>query len=398
MAFGRPKSQNSHFYTTLVSSPSRIAPTDSAEEAKRYPDNGEPIPPIASAVDNGWLAVGLIVVRNSCPALSDRASFLLKSMDFGFFYAPFRADDPTNHPGQVRDPYWIDRKSLGGFNRLINTEQRIVSYLGIARGQIPTEHYYRVERTLKATEGPQFQVPAGESRTYQGILVFEGHYTYRGMRIEPSWGGSMFEDLMVTLFVPEEVWAPRSWGLNHPLYVRAQIEFGLEDARYGYWGFSPACNPEGGYRTYGVDALGSDPLGYGSGNDKIVAKNDASRPKRRSTDGVVTPYASFLALRFAPREAMANIRKLKDKFPIHGDHGFMDSVNVSSGVVADRVLILDQGMILAAIANAIANDAMRRAFIDQQTEAILRPLIAAEEFTAEQVPATSRVGSGPAPP
>jgi hypothetical protein len=33
MAFGRPKSQNSHFYTTLVSSPSRIAPTDSAEEA-----------------------------------------------------------------------------------------------------------------------------------------------------------------------------------------------------------------------------------------------------------------------------------------------------------------------------------------------------------------------------
>jgi hypothetical protein len=37
MAFGRPKSQNSHFYTTLVSSPSRIAPTDSAEEARFYP-------------------------------------------------------------------------------------------------------------------------------------------------------------------------------------------------------------------------------------------------------------------------------------------------------------------------------------------------------------------------
>ena len=58
----------------------------------------------------------------------------------------------------------------------------------------------------------------------------------------------------------------------------------------------------------------------------------------------------------------------------------MDSVNVTPGVVADRVLILDQGMILAAIANAIANDAMRRAFIDQQSEAILRPLIAPEEL------------------
>ena len=81
---------------------------------------------------------------------------------------------------------------------------------------------------------------------------------------------------------------------------------------------------------------------------------------------------------------MENLRKLKEKFAIYGDHGFMDSVNVSSGVVADRVLILDQGMILAAIANALADDAMRSAFIDQKSERILRPLIAPEEFTAGQ--------------
>ena len=68
----------------------------------------------------------------------------------------------------------------------------------------------------------------------------------------------------------------------------------------------------------------------------------------------------------------------------------MDSVYVTTGVVADRVLILDQGMILAAIANAIANDAMCRAFIDQQSEAILRPLIAPEEFTAGPAPKSPR--------
>ena len=289
-------------------------------------------------------------------------------------------------------------KAFGGFNRIINTEQRIVSYIGIARGQVPAEHYYRVERTLKTTEGDQYQVPAGEIRTYMGIPVFEGHYTYRGMRIVPSWGGSMFEDLMVTLFVPEELWAPRSWGVNHPLYVRAQIEFGLEEAGYGYWGFSPACNPDGGYRTYGVDALGSDPLGYESNNDKTRTKTAHSTPTGRLTNGVVTPYASFLALRFAPREAMENLRKLKEKFPIYGDHGFMDSVNVSTGVVADRVLILDQGMIMAAIANALANDAMRAAFIDQQSERVLRPLIAPEEFTAgsgRHAPSAAATGARP---
>ena len=91
---------------------------------------------------------------------------------------------------------------------------------------------------------------------------------------------------------------------------------------------------------------------------------------------------------------MENLRKLKEKFPIYCDHGFMDSVNVSSGVVADRVLILDQGMILAAIANALANDAMRAAFIDQQSERILRPLIAPEEFTAGQAPPCYRSARG----
>jgi hypothetical protein len=73
---------------------------------------------------------------------------------------------------------------------------------------------------------------------------------------------------------------------------------------------------------------------------------------------------------------------------LHSDHGFMEIVNVTTGVVADRVLILDQGTILAAIANALANDAMRRAFFDQQSEAILRPLIAPEEFTAGPAPPT----------
>ena len=58
------------------------------------------------------------------------------------------------------------------------------------RGEIPGEHYYRVERTLKAGEGEQRRRPEGEMRTYMGIPVFEGHYPYRGMRIVPSWAAA----------------------------------------------------------------------------------------------------------------------------------------------------------------------------------------------------------------
>jgi hypothetical protein len=202
------------------------------------------------------------------------------------------------------------------------------------------------------------------------------------MRIVPSWGGSMFEALMVTLFVPEERWAPRSWGKNHALYVRAQIEYGLNEAGYGYWGFSPASDPKGGYRTYGAQGLASDPSGYSSGDNDSRPGHGKPSSRAGFSNGIVTPHASFLALRFAPREALDNLRKLKQQFAIYGDHGFLDSVNVSTGTVAQAILILDQGMILAAIANALADDGMRHAFVGDGMARTLAPLMAIEEFTA----------------
>jgi hypothetical protein len=349
---------------------------------QKSPYSSRPIEPVLSSVDNAWLATALWVIRNACPSLRERAEALLEPMDFGFFYVPYDAAEPTMHPGLIHGPYRLDRQNFGGLQRILNTEQRIGVYIGIARGQLPREGYYRHARTLSLGQFAQSQDPAGEYRTYMGIRVFEGHYRYRGMRIVPSWGGSMFEALMVTLFVPEETWAPRSWGVNHRLYVRAQIEHGLEEARYGFWGFSPAVNPQGGYRTYGVDALGTDPDGYLSGNDDRPARSGDPRHPARFQNGVVTPHASFLALRFAPRQAMDNLAKLKQSFPVYGEYGFMDSVNVSRGIVSDMVLVLDQGMIMAAIANALADDAIRHAFSDGLVEGVIRPLIEPEEFTA----------------
>jgi hypothetical protein len=96
---------------------------------------------------------------------------------------------------------------------------------------------------------------------------------------------------------------------------------------------------------------------------------------------VVTPHASFLALRFAPRQAMDNLARLQQAFPVHSEYGFMDSVDVSNGIVSDRLLIIDPGMIMAAIANALADDAIRHAFSDGPVERAIRPLVELEEFT-----------------
>ncbi len=343
------------------------------------PDDGQSIGPLLSTVDNGWLAAALIMIRNTRPAQRAQAEALCRPMNFHFFYEPYDPADPVKHPGQLHGAYRPDGGGFGTFLGLLNTEPRIASYIGIAWGQLPPEHYFRMIRTLPP-ELAQKQVPQGHRRSYRGVKVFEGHYTYRGMRIVPSWGGSMFEALMVPLFVPESRWAPRSWGVNHPLYVRAQIEHGLVEACYGFWGFSPACRPGGGYRTYGVDALGTCINGYTS-NDQAVPAGMGKQPGSFA-HGVVTPHASFLALRYKPHESMANLRSLEEKFSIYGTYGFHDSVDLSSGKVADCVLALDQGMIMAAIANALADDAIQHAFSDGPIETALRPLMGPEEFTA----------------
>jgi hypothetical protein len=349
---------------------------------KMSPFDSSPLRPRLSAVDNAWLVCALMMVANAQPTLRDRAGKLLEPMDFRFFYDPYDSADPVAHPGQLHVGYWPDDHAFYGHYGMLNTESRIASYLGIARGQLPPEHYYRMFRTLPESLGPQGQIPRGETREYYGVPVFEGHYNYRGVRIVPSWGGSMFEALMVTLFVPEDVWAPRSWGINHPLYVQAQIKHSLEEIGYGYWGFSPAASPRGGYQVYGVKALGAYDMGYFSHE---IGPPDLLPLAPRSTSsihGVVTPHASFLALRYAPHEAVANLRALSITFPIYSSLGFQDSVDVSVGMVAGCILTLDQGMIMAAIANALADDAIQHTFSDGAIEQTIRPLIAIEEFSA----------------
>ena len=226
----------------------------------------------------------------------------------------------------------------------IVSESRIASYVGIEKGELPAKHYYGSFRAFPDKCDIVETKPLGETRSYLGQSVFEGALPYAGTRVTPSWGGSMFEALMPSLFVPEERWGPGSWGINHPLTARAQIFHGLTEAGYGYWGFSPANKPEGGYDVYGVDGIGMDANGNASNEDKTLIDRGyegctikarpavPDPPQSDYTNGVVTPHASFLALRYAPREALANLRRLERDFPgIYGRWGFRDTVNVDRG-------------------------------------------------------------------
>jgi hypothetical protein len=270
-------------------------------------------------VDNGWLATGLQIVRNSVPELSERSGTLYDSMDFGFYYRP--------EVNRILFHYAPDTGSAPCCYDTVVSESRIASYIGIAKGELPSREYFGTWRTFPNTcdYSCQETKPVGFYRTYYGVDVFEGAYRYNGWRIVPSWGGSMFEALMPTLFVPEERWAPNSWGINHPLTARAQIHHGLEEAGYGYWGFSPANIPEGGYAAYGVDAVGMDPNGNPSNEDRTLVDHGWNDPAcfrapqpdpapSQYTNGVVSPHAAFLALRYAPDKTLKNLTKMECDF------------------------------------------------------------------------------------
>ncbi|MEJ7650787.1 MAG: hypothetical protein WKF57_17375 [Nakamurella sp.] len=212
--------------------------------------DGRPLTPFASSVDNGWLGAALLLVSQAEPALARHALGLTESMRWDVF-----CDPEAGPAGLIRNGFWLeqppDRPSVRAdhsgqglelayqashYDTLVS-ETRIVTYLGILTGTIAPRQYFSARRD--AVE-------------------------YRGMRIVPGWGGSMFEELMPDLLLPEAEWAPRSWGRNHRLHVRAQREHGLDETGYGYWGFSPSSVPPDGYREFGVDALGLDPAGYRS--------------------------------------------------------------------------------------------------------------------------------------
>jgi hypothetical protein len=365
-----------------------------------WPPTGEPLTPILSSVDNGWLATGLRIVEHRVPELARRAGALYDAMDFGFYYRPA--------VNRVLFHYAPDTGDAPCCYDTVVSESRIVDYLGIAKGQLPQKEYFGRWRSFPDSCDYSFQEtrPVGEERSYFGVDVFEGAYPYDGMMVTPSWGGSMFEALMPSLFVPEERWGPGSWGVNHPLTVRAQIHHGLEEAGYGAWGFSPSNTPEGGYAAYGVDAVGMDPNGNPSNEDHTLVDAGFSGcpgrdpqpppPPSAYTNGVVTPHAAFLALRYAPQAALDDLRHLAASYPgLYGPWGFRDSVNVQTGTPSGAYLSLDQGMIMAAIGNALAGDVLRKAFDGPDLERAVRPVLGVEEFGASPRGCTITGTSGP---
>jgi cyclic beta-1,2-glucan synthetase len=207
---------------------------------------------------------------------------------------------------------------------MLASECRLASFLAIAKGDVPQEHWFRLGRQITRANGGQ------------ALL---------------SWSASMFEYLMPLLVM-------RSWPMTlldqtYDAIVHRQIEYGRELSVP--WGVSEsAFNVLDADLTYQYQAFGVPGLGLKRG---------------LSEDIVVAPYATILALPVAPAEAHANLERLV-KIGARGRYGFYEAVDFTPGRVpaGERRAIVrshfahHQGMALVALGNALTADRMRDRF------------------------------------
>lgn len=81
-----------------------------------------------------------------------------------------------------------------------------------------------------------------------------------------------------------------------------------------------------------------------------------------------------MALQYDADAALANLRRLQE-LGCHGPGGFVDAIGVRTGLTARRYLTLDQSFVMAAFANHLAGDVMRRLACPPTVEAALRPIV-----------------------
>ena len=208
---------------------------------------------------------------------------------------------------------------------LLASEARLTSFVAVAQGRLPLEHWLALGRRLTAVGG-------------KAALV--------------SWSGTMFEYLMPTLFTPafDGTLLTRTC---HNVIAR-QIEYAAENDMP--WGISESAynvtdaHFDYQYRAFGVPGLG---LKRGLAKDRVVA-----------------PYATAIALPLQPRAACRNLRALAALGAV-GRYGFYEALDFTPSRLPEgsrfalvrSFMAHHQGMVLAALSAVLNGHPMQRRFL-----------------------------------
>lgn len=250
-------------------------------------------------------------------ALEATARTMADAMEFGFLLDPHRR---LFSIGYLVAEGRLDESCYD----LLASEARLASFVAIAKGDVPSRHWFRLGRAVTPI-------------AHGAALI--------------SWSGSMFEYLMPSLVMR----APAGSLLEETshLIVQRQIAFGTE--RKLPWGISESAYNARDleltyqYSNFGVPGLG---LKRGLGENAVVA-----------------PYATALAAMVEPASALRNLARLAAT-GARGRYGFYEALDYTSSrlpagsdcAIVRAYMAHHQGMTVVAIANALLDGLMRARF------------------------------------
>ena len=275
-------------------------------------------PRYVSSVDSGNLAACLLTCAAAAQGLdaqlAGRMRALARGMDFVCLF------DRERELFLIGADVENARLSASHYD-LLASESRILSYVAMMLGQVSVRHWKRLAR------------PTVRAQREQALV---------------SWSGTMFEYLMPEIFMRSR--AGTLLGQTGRAIARVQARLGASRGRpwgvseSGYYAFDMHLNYQ--YRAFGVRELAL------CGGVK---------------QSVVAPYASVLALCVCPGAAADNVRLMRGK-GWAGAHGFYEAADYT-GVrrgeaprLVKSYMAHHQGMSLAALANALAGDAISEWF------------------------------------
>ncbi len=264
--------------------------------------------------------------------LAHAAGTLFGQTDFTFLFDGTRKLFSIGYRVAERtmDPSYYD---------LLASEARIASFLAIAKGDVPADHWFRLGRPM---------TPVGRG----SALI--------------SWSGSMFEYLMPALVMDAPVGS--LLDQTYELVVDRQIQYARE--RGVPWGISEsALNARDLDKVYQYAGFGIPGLGLKRG---------------LADDVVIAPYASALAAMVRPKAAAANLARL-GAAGASGPFGLAEALDYTprrlpvgaTVAVVRSYMAHHQGMLLVAIGNVLNRDAMIRRFHGE-------PIVAATELLLQE--------------
>jgi hypothetical protein len=200
---------------------------------------------------------------------------------------------------------------------LLASEARIASFIAVAKGDIPQQSWFRLDRS---------------------------HIMVNGHPALLSWTGTMFEYMMPALWMRTFPNTLISRTLESAVIIQRDhvrnIPWGISESGYA------KRDPQGryGYQAWGMPKLA---LKYGA------------------EDGpVISPYSTFLALSVLRKDAIANLRRMAAMNWI-GPYGFYeaaDYIHTSQPELVRSWMAHHQGMCLLALTNLLKNNIVQHWF------------------------------------